>query len=144
MSPPPLTQGLSSAVKPIKLLEPASSLFSSVDYSVSMVTWLLFLLQSANQRLKMGSRSIAPLGCLHPSVCFISIHPAGNLQLCTSVSSNHFTVTRHQCRRCRGSDCPTISATEVSIWSLQLPQETICVHVPRDPEQTHPETLTVS
>lgn len=43
-----LSWGLYYAVKTIKALELASSLFSTLDYSVSMDTWLQFPLQSAN------------------------------------------------------------------------------------------------
>lgn len=67
-------------VKTIKALE--LFFFSPhppLDYSVSMDTWLQFPLQSANQRLKTGSRSIALWWRLHPSgrrVCFMVIQPA--------------------------------------------------------------------
>lgn len=45
----------------VEIMEFASSLFLPLDYSVSMDTWLQVPLQSANQRLKTGSRSIAVL-----------------------------------------------------------------------------------
>lgn len=74
-----LSLGLYYPVKTMKRLEPASSLFSPPDYSVSMDTWLQFPLQSANQRLKTGSRSIALLWCLYPSraaLCLLHCHPS--------------------------------------------------------------------
>lgn len=74
--------GLYYAVKTIKALELAFSLSSTLDHSVSMDTWLQFLLQSVNER---SSRSIALLSCLHPSRrCFISVSSSSGLQRCSA------------------------------------------------------------
>lgn len=60
-----------------------------------MDTWLQFPLQSANQRLKTGSRSIALLWCLYPSMhCFLYLlhrHPAC-LRCSTSLPSPFLSV----------------------------------------------------
>ncbi len=73
--------GLFYTVKTMKALELPSSLLSPLDYSVSMDTWLQFPLQSANQGLKMGWRSITLLWCLFPSrCCFVFVSSSSILQ----------------------------------------------------------------
>lgn len=75
--------GLYYAVKIIKALELPFSLSPLLDCPVSMVTWLLIPLQSANQSLKtedLGFRSNAHLRCLHPCrtcfyICFVISQP---------------------------------------------------------------------
>lgn len=75
-----LSLGLYYAVKTIRALKLAFSLSPLLDYPVSMVTWLLILLQSANQSLKTGFRSNARLRCLHSCrtcfyICFVISQP---------------------------------------------------------------------
>lgn len=108
-----LSWGLYYAVKTIKALELAS-LFSTLDYSVTMDTWLQFPLQSANQRLKTGSRSIALSIRALLYICFI--HPADNwftdsiflfLYLRGELFQLllHFTVAHNRCQSCWWNDC---------------------------------------
>lgn len=62
----------------------ASSLSSTLDYSVSMDTWLQFPLQSANQRLKTSWRSMALLRRFYPSGrCFIIVSSSSILRRTT-------------------------------------------------------------
>ena len=118
-----LGRGLYYAVKIMKALEFSSSLFFlSLDYSVSMDTWLQFPLQSANQRLKTGSRSIAVLWRLYPSRhCFIFVSSSSIMQRRSTAAVFffffirrfqafiadsdfivlHLSVTHYQCQRCR-------------------------------------------
>lgn len=78
-----LSSGRYYTVKTIKALELVFSLSSTLDYSVSMDTWLQFPLQSANE--KKGSRSIALLWRLYPSRrCFIFVSSSSSLQRCST------------------------------------------------------------
>lgn len=126
------------AVELIKALEFASSLFLPLDYSVSMDTWLQFPLQSANQRLKTGSRSVAVLWRLYPSRhCFIFVSSSSIVQrrFCflggfliwrfpVFIADSYFialrlSVTHYQCQRCWWKSFPLKRAQmEAAIWSF--------------------------
>lgn len=86
----------------VEIMEFASSLFLPLDYSVSMDTWLQFPLQSANQRLKTGCRSIAVLWCLYPSRhCFIFVSSSSIVQRRSTASAFLFLYLKVSSFYCR-------------------------------------------
>lgn len=124
-----LSRGLYYAVKIMKALEFSSSLFFlSLDYSVSMDTWLQFPLQSANQRLKTGSRSIAVLWRLYPSRhCFIFVSSSSIMQRRSTASVFffffHSKVSSFYCRlwfHRPALECHTLSVSEVPVKGSEM------------------------
>lgn len=91
-----------------------SPLISLPDYSVSMDTWLQFPLQSANQRVKTGSRSIALLWRLYPSRrCFIFVSSSSSRQSCSA--AYHLFFILFEGRPSRRLSCPLAVIHKISV-----------------------------